>query len=232
MDKLSATVQSIATVNWQAFAVGAVCLAVLFLWPRLDRLSSHAVLTTLARIPGSLVSLLVGVALVCGLGMNVNTIGDLYVIDGGLPQFELPHLSFDLFRDQMANGITIAILAAIESLLSCVVADSMIQLASSVQHGAGGAGRGQHRIGSVRRHSRDGRHRANRRQREKRRPPIAGMVHAVVLFLVLAFLMPYAASSPCPPSPPSCCTWRTTCRAGATSRICAARLRRARSPRF
>ncbi len=58
--------------------------------------------------------------------MNVNTIGDLYVIDGGLPQFELPHLSFDLFRDQMANGITIAILAAIESLLSCVVADSMI----------------------------------------------------------------------------------------------------------
>ena len=67
MDKLSATAQSITTVNWQACAVGVVCLVILFLWPRLDRLSSHAAMTALARIPGSLVSLIVGVALVCGL---------------------------------------------------------------------------------------------------------------------------------------------------------------------
>lgn len=199
MDKLSATVQSIATVNWQAFAVGAVCLAVLLLWPRLDRLSSHAVLTTLARIPGSLVSLLVGVALVCGLGMNVNTIGDLYVIDGGLPQFELPHLSFDLFRDQMANGITIAILAAIESLLSCVVADSMISShhrcnMELVAQGAGNIASvlfgGIPATGAIARTA------AN--VKNGGRTPIAGMVHAVVLLLVLAFLMPYAALIPMP----------------------------------
>ena len=51
MDKLSATALSITTVNWQACAVGVVCLAILFLWPRLDRLSSHAAMTALARIP-------------------------------------------------------------------------------------------------------------------------------------------------------------------------------------
>ena len=55
-----------------------------------------------------------------------STIGDLHTINAGVPQLHLPQLSFDLFREQIPNGFTIAILAAIESLLSCVVADSMI----------------------------------------------------------------------------------------------------------
>ena len=199
MDKFSATAQSIATVNWQACAVGVVCLAILFLWPRLDRLSSHAAMTALVRIPGSLVSLIVGVALVCGLGLNVNTIGDLYTINGGMPRFELPHLSVDLFRDQLANGITIAILAAIESLLSCVVADSMISShhrcnMELVAQGAGNIASvlfgGIPATGAIARTA------AN--VKNGGRTPIAGMVHAAVLLAVLMFFMPYAALIPMP----------------------------------
>ncbi|MFR5196021.1 MAG: SulP family inorganic anion transporter [Eggerthella lenta] len=115
MDKLQAVAQSIGTANWQAFVVGAVCLAILFAWPKVSE-----------RIPGSLVALIVGIALVSGFGMQVSTIGDLYVISSDLPEFRIPQLNVDLLADQLPNGITIAILAAIESLLSCVVADSMI----------------------------------------------------------------------------------------------------------
>ncbi len=199
MDKLSATALSITTVNWQACTVGVVCLAILFLWPQLDRLSSHAAMTALARIPGSLVSLIVGVALVCGLGLNVSTIGDLYTIDGGMPRFELPHLSVDLFRDQLANGITIAILAAIESLLSCVVADSMISShhrcnMELVAQGAGNIASvlfgGIPATGAIARTA------AN--VKNGGRTPIAGMVHAAVLLAVLMFFMPYAALIPMP----------------------------------
>ena len=95
--------------------MGAVCLAILFAWPKVSE-----------RIPGSLVALIVGIALVSGFGMQVSTIGDLYVISSDLPEFRIPQLNVDLLADQLPNGITIAILAAIESLLSCVVADSMI----------------------------------------------------------------------------------------------------------
>ena len=158
-DKLGALAANISTVNWQAVLVGVVCLAILMLWPKVSK-----------RIPGSLVAVIVGAAMVPAFGLQVNTIGDLYTIEAGLPTLQFPQLSLDLFRDELANGITIAILAAIESLLSCVVADSMISGAPPLQHGAGGAGRGQHGLGAVRRHPRHGRHRAYRRQREKRRP--------------------------------------------------------------
>ena len=115
MDKLSAVAANFSTFNVEALIVGLVCLAVLVLWPRVSQ-----------RIPGSLIAVLAGIAMVSGLGMNVNTIGDLYTINAGVPQLQLPQLSFELFREQLPNGFTIAILAAIESLLSCVVADSMI----------------------------------------------------------------------------------------------------------
>lgn len=115
MDKLACVVQNLGTLNVQALAVGLACLAVLVLWPRVTE-----------RVPASLVAVLAGIALVSGLNLNVNTIGDLYSIQGGAPRFAMPQLSLDLLRQQLPNGFTIAVLAAIESLLSCVVADSMI----------------------------------------------------------------------------------------------------------
>ena len=114
-DKIQAVVQNIATVNTESVLVGLVCLAVLFLWPRFNR-----------KIPSSLIAIFVGIGMVNLLGMNVNTIGDLYTISSALPELHIPQLSTELFREELANGFTIAMLAAIESQLSCVVADSMI----------------------------------------------------------------------------------------------------------
>ena len=79
----------------QALVVGAVCLAVLFLWPRLGTLG--------AKVPSSLVAVIVGVIMVPLFGMNVSTIGDLYTINAGLPELHVPQLSIDLLRDQLPN---------------------------------------------------------------------------------------------------------------------------------
>ena len=188
VDKLEAAAMSLGTVNPQALVVGLVCLVILFGWPRVSR-----------RVPGSLVALAGGVALVSGLGLDVSTIGDLYVVSGGVPEFHLPQLSLELFRDQLANGVTIAILAAIESLLSCVVADSMISShhrcnMELVAQGAGNIASvlfgGIPATGAIARTA------AN--VKNGGRTPIAAMTHAVVLLAVLAFLMPYAAYIPMP----------------------------------
>ena len=80
----------------QALVVGAVCLAVLFLWPRLGAMG--------AKVPSSLVAVIVGMTMVPLFGMNVSTIGDLYTINAGLPELHVPQLSIDLLRDQLPNG--------------------------------------------------------------------------------------------------------------------------------
>ena len=187
-DKLAAVAANISTFNWQALLVGLVCLAILILWPRVND-----------KIPGSLVAVIVGAVMVPLFGMNVNTIGDLYTIQAGLPQFQAPQLSFELFRNELSNGVTIAILAAIESLLSCVVADSMISAhhrcnMELVAQGVGNIGSvlfgGIPATGAIARTA------AN--VKSGGRTPISGMVHAVVLLLVLVFLMPSAALSPMP----------------------------------
>ena len=188
MDKLQAVAQSIETANLQAFLVGAACLAVLFAWPKVSK-----------RIPGSLVALVVGVAMVGGLGMQVNTIGDLYVLTSEPPALHIPQLSIDLLRDQLPNGITIAILAAIESLLSCVVADSMISShhRSNMELVAQGVGNiGSALFGGIPATGAIARTAAN--VKNGGRTPIAGMTHALVLLAVLVFFMPYAALIPVP----------------------------------
>lgn len=188
MDKLSAVAANFSTFNVEALIVGLVCLAVLVLWPRVSQ-----------RIPGSLIAVLAGIAMVSGLGMNVNTIGDLYTINAGVPQLQLPQLSFDLFREQLPNGFTIAILAAIESLLSCVVADSMISShhRANMELVAQGVGNiGSVMLGGIPATGAIARTAAN--VKAGGRTPIAGMVHAVVLLAVMVFLMPYAALIPMP----------------------------------
>ena len=69
----------------QSLVVGAVCLAVLFLWPRLGAMG--------AKVPSSLVAVIVGMTMVPLIGMNVSTIGDLYTINAGLPELHVPQLS-------------------------------------------------------------------------------------------------------------------------------------------
>ena len=188
MDKLHAVAQSIGTANWQAVVVGAVCLANLFVWPKVSQ-----------RIPGSLVALLAGVAMVSSLDMQASTIGDLYVLSSEPPTFHIPQLSADLLRDQLPNGVTIAILAAIESLLSCVVADSMISShhRSNMELVAQGVGNiGSALFGGIPATGAIARTAAN--VKNGGRTPVAGMTHALVLLAVLVFFMPYAALIPMP----------------------------------
>lgn len=187
-DKIQAIVQNIATVNTESVLVGLAFLVVLFLWPKFNR-----------KIPNSLIAIFVGIGMVNLLGMNVSTIGDLYTISSALPELHIPQLSTELFREELANGFTIAMLAAIESLLSCVVADSMISShhrcnMELVAQGVGNIGSilfgGIPATGAIARTA------AN--VDNGGRTPISGMVHAVVLLLMLVFLMPYAALIPMP----------------------------------
>lgn len=116
IDKLKVFFSNIDTINYQAMLVGIVCLAVLIIWPKFFQ-----------KIPASIIAVFVGIAMVKGLNLKVNTIGVLYPdLKAGLPSVSVPHFSFALIKNEMPNAFTIAILAAIESLLSAVVADGMV----------------------------------------------------------------------------------------------------------
>lgn len=191
LDKLKAVFTFIGTFNWQAFFVGMVCMVILVGWQYLPGFFK--------RIPPSLIAVLVSIGMVSGLGMKVNTIGDLYEISNKLPPFALPSFNLDMVRSVLPDAFTIAILAAIESLLSCVVADSMVNSRhrSNMELVAQGAGNitsalfgGIPATGAIARTA------AN--VKNGGRTPIAGMVHAVTLLLILVVLMPYAALIPMP----------------------------------
>ena len=188
LEKIEAVIKHIGTLNWQALVVGVVCLAILIIWPYINKV-----------IPGSLIAVLAGIAMVKGLGMKVNTIGDLYTISSSLPALHIPKMSIYMVRDLFSDGFTIAVLAAIESLLSCVVADSMINSKhrSNMELVAQGIGNiGSALFGGIPATGAIARTAAN--IKNGGRTPIAGMVHSIVLVLVLVVLMPYAALIPMP----------------------------------
>lgn len=188
MEKLSAVLQNIGTINVQALIVGLVCLAILIVWPYVNK-----------TIPGSLIAVIAGILMVQLLHMNVNTIGDLYEISNKLPQFRLPSFTLNDVGDVLPDAFTIAILAAIESLLSCVVSDSMINSKhrSNMELIAQGVGNvGSALFGGIPATGAIARTAAN--IKNGGRTPIAGMVHSITLVLILVVLMPYAALIPMP----------------------------------
>ena len=188
IEKVKAVTGNFSTMNVQALIVGVVCLAVLIIWPFINKV-----------IPGSLIAVIVGIAMVSGLGMEVNTIGDLYTISNKLPSFTVPAVSLSAIRNVLPDAATIAVLAAIESLLSCVVADSIIHSKhnSNMELVAQGIGNiGSALFGGIPATGAIARTAAN--IKNGGRTPVAGMVHAVVLVLVLVLLMPYAALIPMP----------------------------------
>lgn len=206
MEKLEAFFAGIGTFNVHALIVGAVCLAILIIMPRISE-----------KIPGSLVAVIVGILMVQFLPLEVNTIGDLYTINSSLPKFHLPSLSFDAIRTALPDAFTIAILAAIESLLSCVVADGMVggKHRSNMELVAQGAGNVASALfGGIPATGAIARTAAN--IKNGGRTPIAGMIHAVVLLLILVLLMPYAGLIPMPTIAAilfmvayNMCQWRT-----------------------
>ncbi len=193
LEKIEANIHAIGTFSWQALLVGAVCLAILIIYPKFEK-----------RVPPSLIAVVVGVLMVRfipGLDGGVFTIGELYTIPSGLPKFALAgmEINLDKIMAVVPDAFTIAILAAIESLLSCVVADGMVSSkhnpnAELVAQGAGNIASvlfgGIPATGAIARTA------AN--AKNGGRTPVAGMVHAVVLLIVLLFLMPLAGLIPMP----------------------------------
>ncbi len=193
IEKIEANIGAMGSFSWQALLVGAVCLAILIIYPKFEK-----------RVPPSLIAVVVGalmVKFIPGLDENVYTIGDLYTIPTGLPKVDFSGLDFSIsnIMELFPSAVTIAVLAAIESLLSCVVADSMVNSRHNpnAELAAQGVGNiasvlfgGIPATGAIARTA------AN--AKNGGRTPIAGMVHAVVLLLVLLFLMPLAGLIPMP----------------------------------
>lgn len=188
MEKLHAFVENCGTVNLSAVIVGVVSLAILIISPHIFK-----------KIPGSLLAVVAGILMVKFLPLKASTIGDLYSISNALPGFHFPALSLAAVEDAIPNAFTIAVLAAIESLLSCVVADGMIngKHRSDMELVAQGAGNiASALFGGIPATGAIARTAAN--IKNGGRTPIAGMVHAITLVLVLVVLMPYAGMIPMP----------------------------------
>ncbi|MDD2972004.1 MAG: sulfate permease [Lachnospiraceae bacterium] len=188
MEKAQAVIAHIGTFNVQAVVVGVVCLGILILWPKVSK-----------KIPGSLIAVIVGILMVKGLHMQVNTIGDLYDISNRLPAFHMPSIQLVTIKNMLPSAFTIAILAAIESLLSAVVADGMIEDKhnSNMELVAQGIGNiGSALFGGIPATGAIARTAAN--IKNGGRSPIAGMVHSITLILILVVLMPYASWIPMP----------------------------------
>ncbi len=206
MEKLAAFLENIGTVNPAALIVGTVSLAILIISPYIFK-----------KIPGSLIAVIVGILMVKFLPLKVSTIGNLYTISNALPSFHLPAVNFEIVQAAIPNAFTIAILAAIESLLSCVVADGMIngKHRSDMELVAQGAGNiASALFGGIPATGAIARTAAN--IKNGGRTPVAGMVHSITLVIVLVVLMPYAGMIPMPTIAAilfivayNMCQWRT-----------------------
>ncbi len=206
MEKLAAFLENIGTVNPAALIVGAVSLVILIVSPYIFK-----------KIPGSLIAVIVGIFMVKFLPLKVSTIGNLYTISNALPSFHLPAVNFEIVQAAIPNAFTIAILAAIESLLSCVVADGMIngKHRSDMELVAQGAGNiASALFGGIPATGAIARTAAN--IKNGGRTPVAGMVHSITLVIVLVVLMPYAGMIPMPTIAAilfivayNMCQWRT-----------------------
>lgn len=186
VDKIVAYAQNLHTLQWMTLAMGMLALLIQIFWPKVSQ-----------KIPGSLVAILVTTLLVQLLKLPVATIGDLYTIKAGFPKFAMPDLSLSLVREMISPAFTIAILASIESLLSCVVSDGMIgghhrSNAELVGQGVGNIMSAL--FGGIPATGAIARTAAN--VKNGGRTPVAGMVHALTLLLILLFLMPYASMIP------------------------------------
>ena len=188
VEKVRAIGYFMDTINWQAVAIGVASLVILILWPK-----------KLEKIPASLIAVIVCSAIVKLGDIKVNTIGDLYHISNSLPKLTVPEVTFSRVRALIPNAFTIAVLAAVESLLSCVVADGMVgsKHRSNMELIAQGtANIGSAFFGGIPATGAIARTAAN--VKNGGRTPISGMVHSVVLVIILVVLMPYASLIPMP----------------------------------
>jgi len=187
LPRIAMLAHAAATLRWRTAAVGAASLVVILFWPRLTR-----------RLPGSIVALLLATAVAAAFHLNIETIGTEF---GGIPQ-GFPHFAFPRFHAAdilplLPSAFTVALLAAVESLLSAVVADGMSgdHHNSNVELVAQGVANivspmfgGIPATGAIARTATN--------IRSGARTPIAGMVHSLTLLAILLVAAPLARFVP------------------------------------
>jgi sulfate permease, SulP family len=197
--------QHLDTVNPTSVVLGLGCLALVVVWPKSYALDPHrtgriaALQRALAKLPGTLVALIVATACSVALGWPVETIGSKFGgIPSSLPAPAWPDFNWTTVKQLVAPTLTIAMLGAIESLLCARVADNLTDfprhdpnqelMAQGVANVAAALFGGLPATGTVAR--------TVTNVRTGARSPVAGMVHAVVLLAVVWVAAPWAAHVP------------------------------------
>ncbi|MGN9019345.1 SulP family inorganic anion transporter [Lachnospiraceae bacterium HCP1S3_C3] len=187
IEKIGAYIKNISTIDVTTVLIGVLSLAILILFPLITD-----------KIPSSLVAIIVTTLVVKFAGLHVNTIGSVYgELSSSLPLPHIPSVTFEMLQRLISPAFTIALLAGIESLLSCVVSDGMIgdkhnSNAELIGQGVGNIFSGL--FGGIPATGAIARTAAN--VKNGGRTPIAGMVHSVTLLVILLVLMPTAALIP------------------------------------
>lgn len=188
-DKWQAYVLNMASVNWYACGLGIFSVLIIILWPRITH-----------KVPGSLIAILVTTAAVVWFPLPVETIGSRFgSIPSSLPAPVIPSFNLETIKGLIQPAFTIALLGGIESLLSAVVADGMMggRHRSNMELVAQGAANiGSALFGGIPATGAIARTATN--VRNGGRTPVAGIVHAITLLLILLFAGKWAALIPMP----------------------------------
>lgn len=182
VQKWKALIQALPTINYHAFAIAFFTVAVVAFWPRVSR-----------KIPGALVAILITSAAVHFFGWPVETIGARFgEFPHTLPVPNFPRLDLQRVQSLVQPAFTIALLGSIESLLSCVVSDGMIGgkhrsnmelVAQGVANIGSAAVGGMPATGAIAR--------TVTNVRMGGRTPVAGMVHALTILVIMLFFGPW-----------------------------------------
>jgi len=179
--------RNIATLNWYALAVGGGSLLIIVLWSKITH-----------KIPGQLIAILLATFIVQYFQLPVETIQTRFgAVPSGMPSPHLPNISWELIQQMFSPALTIAILCALESLLSAVVADGMMgtRHRSNMELLAQGAGNivsvifgGIPATGAIARTATNIKSGGN--------TPVSAIIHCIFLLLVLLFVGRWAAMIP------------------------------------
>ncbi len=191
IDKWGCYIENFSTLDPWSFGVGLLSILIIIATPKISR-----------KIPGSLVAIILTTVLVVVLkqyaGVNsIETIGDRFTISATLPGIEMPEFSLETLKGLMSPALTIAILGAIESLLSATVADGVISDRHNSNNeliGQGIANLVTPLVGGIPATGAIARTMTNINNGGK--TPVAGVIHAIVLLLIFLFLMPLAQYIP------------------------------------
>ena len=204
VEKWIAYIQHIADIDAWSAVMGLVSVALIGAWPMLSKKLStvNARLSFIKKIPGSLVAIIVITLVALLLKMyagvdSIETIGDRFSINSQLTEATVPALTWETIKQLAGPAMTIAILGAIESLLSATVADGVIgdyHNSNTELIGQGLANIASPLFGGIPATGAIARTMTN--INNGGRTPIAGIIHAVVLLIIFLFLMPLAQYIP------------------------------------